>query len=68
MSIEEKEERIIKLNEERLDLIKKIKEIPKINYRKDEIEEKYIIGYALRINEINQEIEELIASAKPNRS
>ena len=72
MSIEEKEERIIKLNEERLYLIKEQKEITKIDYRKNDNEDKYIILKSIllsqRIDEINQEIEELIASAKPNCS
>ena len=59
MSTAEKEERIIKLVEERLKLIKKAKTINTYTECKE------ITG---RIYEINQEIEELIASAKPNRS
>lgn len=64
MSIEEKEKHIIKLNEERLDLIKEQKEITKIDYRKNDSEDKYIIlkniMLSQRIEEINQEIEELL--------
>lgn len=67
MSIEEKEEKIIKLNEERLDLIKKGKELN--NNGGDELTNMLIaVDISKRLFEINQEIEELIASAKPNRS
>ena len=66
MSIEEKEERIIKLSEERLDLIKKGKELN--NNGGDELTNMLIaVDISRRLFEINQEIEELIASAKPNR-
>ena len=51
MSAEEKEIKIIKLNEERLKLIKKLK-----NKTRPEYEQKY----AKRIEQINHEIEELI--------
>ena len=64
MSIAEIETKIIKLNEERLDLIKEQKEITKINYRKNDNEDKYIIlkniELSQRIFEINREIEELL--------
>lgn len=63
MSIEEKEERIIKLNEERLDLIKELK---KIDEDIKNVPSSLMISK--RIIEIDKEIEELIASAKPNRS
>ena len=67
MSIEEKEERIIKLNEERLDLIKKAKELN--NNGGDELTNMLVaVDISKRLFEIDQEIEELIASAKPNRS
>ena len=67
MSNEEKEERIIKLNEERLDLIKKGKELN--NNGGDELTNMLIaVDISKRLFEINQEIEELIASAKPNCS
>lgn len=51
MSVAEKEELIIKLSEERLKLIKKIK-----SEKHPEYEEKY----NRRIEEINKQIEELI--------
>ena len=64
MSIAEIETKIIKLNEERLDLIKEQKEINKINYRKNDNEDKYIIlkniELSQRIEKINHEIEELL--------
>ena len=67
MSIEEKEERIIKLNEDRLDLIKKAKELN--NNGGDELTNMLVaVDISKRLFEIDQEIEELIASAKPNRS
>ena len=63
MSIEEKEEKIIKLNEERLDLIKELK---KIDEDIKNVPSSLMISK--RIIEIDKEIEELIVSAKPNRS
>lgn len=67
MSIEEKEERIIKLSNERLNLIKKGKELN--NNGADELTNMLVaVDISRRLFEINQEIEELIASAKPNCS
>lgn len=59
MSIEEKEKRIITLNEERLDLIKKLK---KIDEDIKNVPSSLIISK--RIIEINKEIEELIYGNK----
>ena len=67
MSIEEKEQRIIDLSIERLYLMKEIKNI-KNNGEVDETNMSKIEKMDKRLWEIHKEIEELIASAKPNRS